>query len=124
MNETEEGVYTLSNLLYGSYSVKEITAPTGYLLDTGSYNFKITQDKQVVVISNSDDKKFVEMPIEGSIEILKVDGTNSKPLAGAEFTLYDINDDDIQAAILEDHNIGNVTKHECEYIARKVGSAF
>lgn len=37
---------------------------------------------------------------------------------------YNINDDDIQAAILEDHNIGNVTKHECEYIARKVGRAF
>lgn len=37
---------------------------------------------------------------------------------------HDINDNDIQAAILEDHNIGDVTKHECEYIARKVGSAF
>ncbi len=37
---------------------------------------------------------------------------------------HNINDDDIQAAILEDHNIGNVTTHECEYIARKVGSAF
>lgn len=36
---------------------------------------------------------------------------------------YDINDDDIQAAILSDHNIGNVTKNECEYIARKVGGA-
>lgn len=36
---------------------------------------------------------------------------------------YDINDDDIQAAILSDHNIGDVTKHECEYIARKVGGA-
>lgn len=33
---------------------------------------------------------------------------------------YDINNDDIQAAILSNHNIGNVTKHECEYIARKV----
>lgn len=37
---------------------------------------------------------------------------------------YDINDDDIQAAILSDYNIGNVTKGECEYIARKVGKAF
>ena len=33
---------------------------------------------------------------------------------------YDINDDNIQAAILEDHNIGNVTEKECKYIARKV----
>ena len=36
---------------------------------------------------------------------------------------YDINDDDIQAAILSDHNIQDVTMHECEYIARKVGDA-
>ena len=33
---------------------------------------------------------------------------------------YNINDDDIQTSILENHNIENVTKHECEYIARKV----
>ena len=38
----------------------------------------------------------MEVPIEGSIEILKIDGMNSKPLAGAEFTLYDSNGDDIQ----------------------------
>ena len=36
---------------------------------------------------------------------------------------YDINNDDIQAAILSDYNIGNVTKGECEYIARKVERA-
>ena len=33
---------------------------------------------------------------------------------------YDINDDDIQAVILEDHNIGNITCKEANYIARKV----
>ena len=33
---------------------------------------------------------------------------------------YDINNDDIQAVILEDHHITDVTKDECEYIARKV----
>lgn len=33
---------------------------------------------------------------------------------------YNINDDDIQTAILADHNIGNITEKECKYIARKV----
>ncbi|MBQ5565111.1 MAG: hypothetical protein IIT39_17190, partial [Clostridia bacterium] len=113
LTETEEGIYTLSNLLYGSYSVKEITAPTGYLLDTGSYNFKITQDKQVVVISNSDDKKFVEMPIEGNIEILKVDSTNNKPLSGAEFTLYNADGDVVQK--LTTGKDGKVTFKEVPY---------
>ena len=36
---------------------------------------------------------------------------------------YNINDDDIQAVILEDHNIADATPAECEYIARKVGGA-
>lgn len=36
---------------------------------------------------------------------------------------YDINDDDIQAAILSDHRIQDVSFNECEYIARKVGGA-
>ena len=113
LTETEEGIYTLSNLLYGSYTIKEITAPTGYLLDTGSYNFKITQDKQIVVISNSDDKKFVEIPIEGSIEILKVDSTNNKPLSGAEFTLYNENGDVVQK--LTTGKDGKVTFKEVPY---------
>lgn len=36
---------------------------------------------------------------------------------------YNIDRDDIQTAILEDHNIENVTTKECEYIARKVRKA-
>ena len=36
---------------------------------------------------------------------------------------YNINDDDIQAVILKDHNITDATPAECEYIARKVGGA-
>ena len=36
---------------------------------------------------------------------------------------HNINDDDIQAAILEDHHLQNISEHECEYIARKVGGA-
>ena len=36
---------------------------------------------------------------------------------------YNINDDNIQTTILRNHNISDVTKNECEYIARKVGGA-
>ena len=36
---------------------------------------------------------------------------------------YNIDNDDIQAVILEDHNIQDITHYECEYIARKVGGA-
>ena len=33
---------------------------------------------------------------------------------------YNINDDDIQAAILGDYEIGDITEKEADYIARKV----
>ena len=33
---------------------------------------------------------------------------------------YDINNDDVQTAILRDHNIENVSLKECDYIAKKV----
>ncbi len=33
---------------------------------------------------------------------------------------HNINDDDIQAVILEDHHIEDITPEECAYIAKKV----
>ena len=37
---------------------------------------------------------------------------------------YDINNDDIQAVILEDHKIGNITHKEIDYITKKVEERF
>ena len=68
--EVAKGIYSLTNIPHGTYTVKEISAPTGYLLDNGSYSFEIKNDDQQVVISNNENGKFVEVPIEGSIEIL------------------------------------------------------
>lgn len=36
----------------------------------------------------------------------------------------DINNSNIQEMVLESHNLTNLTKHEKEYIARKVSNAF
>ena len=94
--EVAKGIYSLTNIPHGTYIVKEVSAPTGHILDNGSYSFEIKNAEQIVAVANNENGKFVEVPIEGSIEILKIDGTNSKPLAGAEFTLYDSNGDDIQ----------------------------
>ena len=113
MTATEKGIYTISNLIHDLYYVEEITAPQGYLLDKGAYKFEIMQDDQVIVVSNSDDGKFVEVPIEGSIEILKVDGTNNKPLSGAEFTLYNAYGDVVQT--LTTGKDGKVTFKEVPY---------
>ena len=52
--EENDGVYSLSDIPFGKYSVMETVAPDGYYLDENRYEFEITNDDQTVVISNSE----------------------------------------------------------------------
>ena len=79
---TVKGEYTIDNLLYGTYYVKEITAPAGYIL--------ASTPSQRVTIKKTNAHATIEMTNEkytsGAITIKKVDEKN-KPLKGAEFML-------------------------------------
>ena len=79
---TANGEHTIDNLLYGTYYVKEITAPAGYIL--------ASTPSQSVTIQKTNAHATIEMTNEkytsGAITIKKVD-ENGNPLAGAEFTL-------------------------------------
>lgn len=79
---TANGEHTIDNLLYGTYYVKEITAPQGYILDSepsAGITIKKTAAHGTITMTN-------EKYTAGSITIKKVD-ENGNPLAGAEFTL-------------------------------------
>ena len=80
---TVKGEYTIDNLLYGTYYVKEITAPAGYIL--------ASTPSQRVTIKKTNAHATIEMTNEkytsGAITIKKVDEKN-KPLKGAEFMLF------------------------------------
>ncbi|MDO4390225.1 MAG: SpaA isopeptide-forming pilin-related protein [Clostridia bacterium] len=80
---TANGEHTIDNLLYGTYYVKEISAPQGYILGSESSD-GITINKTAahgtITMTN---KKYTS----GAITIKKVDEKNN-PLAGAEFTLF------------------------------------
>lgn len=79
---TVKGEYTIDNLLYGTYYVKEITAPAGYIL--------ASTPSQRVTIKKTNAHATIEMTNEkytsGAVTIKKVDEKN-KPLKGAEFML-------------------------------------
>ena len=79
---TVNGNWSKDNLPYGTYYVKEITAPAGYIL--------ASTPPQSVTIKKTNAHATIEMTNEkytaGSITIMKVD-ENGNPLAGAEFTL-------------------------------------
>lgn len=79
---TVNGNWSKDNLPYGTYYVKEITAPAGYIL--------ANTPAQSVTIKKTNAHATIEMTNEkytsGAITIKKVDEKNN-PLAGAEFTL-------------------------------------
>lgn len=79
---TVKGEYTIDNLLYGTYYVKEITAPQGYILGSNpsaEITIKKTAAHGTITMTN-------EKYTAGAITIKKVD-EDGKPLAGAEFML-------------------------------------
>ena len=79
---TANGEHTIDNLLYGTYYVKEITAPQWYILDSepsAEITIKKTAAHGTITMTN-------EKYTAGSITVKKVD-ENGNPLAGAEFML-------------------------------------
>ena len=84
------GIYSLDEVPYGKYLVKEISAPTGYLVDENYYPVNIDSANAEKTVSNTDDGKiFVEHPVRGAVEITKVDEEYiDNKLSGAEFTIY------------------------------------
>lgn len=82
---TVNGSWTSSPIKYGTYYVKEITAPQGYILDSkpsAEITIKKTAAHGTITMTN-------EKYTAGSITVKKVD-ENGNPLAGAEFTLLPV----------------------------------
>ena len=71
MTEIETGIYEMSDLRYGSFFVKEQTAPDGFCLDENAYYFEITEDSETVTVENEAGKGFMNQPKVGSIKIIK-----------------------------------------------------
>ena len=77
------GKLTFSNLRLGSYTYKEFKAPDGYVLDTTAYSAVLNKNGQVLKVTRQN------MPVKGSIEVLKVDAETKQPLAGVVYRLFD-----------------------------------
>ena len=74
---------TAKALPYGTYEIKEVKAPEGYLLNTAdSWTFTITEDGKMVRPSTATDK-MEDTPIRGGVAMPKVD-TELSQFAGEE----------------------------------------
>lgn len=88
----KDGIARWDNLDLGTYYVKETEAPKGYALDEREF--------EVTVSTNGDiaREEIVNVPVKGAIKISKTDISSKRLLAGAEFTLYDLDGNRVQLA--------------------------
>lgn len=77
----ENGKATATSLYFGSYIVKEIHAPNGYLLDSSEKNVTLS-DTTGATLQFTDERQKVSMSIK------KLDAVDNSPVKGAEFGLY------------------------------------
>ena len=79
----ENGNFEFDEIPYGEYIVREIEAPTGYILSGESYPVTVCEDGETITI------RTVNKPI--TVEVSKVD-VYGEELIGAEMQLIDSQD--------------------------------
>ncbi|SFH78081.1 LPXTG-motif cell wall anchor domain-containing protein/conserved repeat domain-containing protein [Tindallia magadiensis] len=92
----ENGFAEITDLPYGDYILREITAPDGYYLSSEDQNFKIESHEEIVVIEVENDK----IP-EGNLVINKLDALSKIGIPGVEFEVYN-QDGDLVTTITTD----------------------
>lgn len=83
----KDGAFAFDDVPYGSYIVREIAAPEGYVLNEALHYVSITFDEEVIEV------KVINKLIVGSVRLTKVDAEYpANKLAGAVFELYEDTD--------------------------------
>ncbi|MDO4282847.1 MAG: SpaA isopeptide-forming pilin-related protein, partial [Clostridia bacterium] len=88
----KDGKATSKELVLGIYYYQEVEAPSNVVMDTAEYEFKLTENNQIIT------KKVVNKLSEGKLKIIKVD-ENNKPLEGVTFNILDENKNVIDTII-------------------------
>ena len=98
----ENGVAESKNLEMGKYYYKEVKAPQGIKVDDTLYAFEIVEDGQNVI------ENMVNYYIRGSFKIYKLAENTNKPLANAEFKIYDEARQEIATLITDEEGIATI----------------
>lgn len=86
-------------LKYGKYTYQEYGAPLGYVLDDTQFPFEIKEDGQIIKCLMKD------KPIEGEIEITKMDVSTGALLPNTEFTIYDENKQVVTRGVTDSNGV-------------------
>ena len=111
----ENGSFSFENVPYGTWYVREIEQPTGFVLDETVYPVTIAEDKQVVEI------EIVNEYVRGNIALTKVDAEYpDNKLTGVAFEVYRDSNDNGKLDE-EDELLGTLTEKEIgEYEMRNL----
>ncbi len=82
----ENGYAESEYLSYGSYYVREISAPEGYILADDIHVFDISGNDEMMEL------EITNCPITGSVEVMKSEPIEGNPLDGVVFAIYDTED--------------------------------
>lgn len=85
----KDGSFSFAKVPYGNWIVREIEAPTGFVLDDTSYEVNISENEQIVEVEITNEY------VHGNIQLTKVDADYpDNKLTGATFEVYrDVNGD-------------------------------
>ena len=79
----ENGAFAFDEVPYGSYIIREMESPKGYILNKALHYVSITEDEEIVEV------KIINKLIVGSVRLTKVDADYpDNKLTGATFELY------------------------------------
>ncbi|MDW0108707.1 SpaA isopeptide-forming pilin-related protein [Sporosarcina aquimarina] len=85
VTSNKDGLVVFTGIKYGTYTLKELTAPNGYVADPINKTVVIndkSKEAAPIVVTNEE--------INQAVKLIKVDSKDSsKTLEGAEFVLYD-----------------------------------
>ena len=103
LTEKEKGEYSMNDLFYGRYFVKETKAPEGFVLDTGVYEVMIDTNGKTYEVENKAGVGFVNDAMRGNLKIVKT--SSDGKVKGFAFRITGANGYDI---ILETNDKGEI----------------
>ena len=103
LTEKEIGEYSMNDLFYGRYFVKETKAPEGFVLDTGVYEVMIDTNGKTYKVENKAGVGFVNDAMRGNLKIIKT--SSDGKVKGFAFRITGANGYDI---ILETNDKGEI----------------
>ncbi|MBE6156378.1 MAG: hypothetical protein E7161_01350 [Firmicutes bacterium] len=106
-----DGYGKCTGLKLGTYTLKEVTSPVGYVIDTETHSFTVTEGKTNVSLS------LTNKMIEGYVEVYKLDSETlsyepqgEAKLIGTEYSIYAENGTFIETLIINNNNYAKSSK--------------